>query len=340
MLLQDPAIFAIESSCDDTSVAVLGKSGTLYVQETLHQHETHNYWGGVVPELASREHFEKLSHLADQIIKQLPPHVSIQSVAATCGPGLIGPLLVGASFARGFALGLQCPFIGIHHLRGHLASVFLNQWDCSELFPALTLLCSGGHTQLLYVQADLHAQKLSDTSDDAAGECFDKAAKLLGLGYPGGPAIEKIAATISPNSKEHSKALEFFKKLPSPKSQEGFSFSGLKTAIRLLREKNQEQDAIAPIAWAVQERIAEILHSHLLKASSLFPDAKSLVVCGGVAANQRLRQRLQELGDSQKRTLLLPPLKFATDNAAMIAAAAWKQNPSLQVSEVFARASL
>jgi N6-L-threonylcarbamoyladenine synthase len=259
----------------------------------------------------------------------------------------VGPLLVGASYAQGLAAGWGVPLRGVHHLRGHLASVLLGidsprglSERAQELFPAIVLLVSGGHTQVLRVDAGLRAEAWADTADDAAGECFDKSAKLMGLPYPGGPSIEKLAGTLAPADEATAKRI--FESLPRPRSAEGYSFSGLKTAIRL---KLQADPSLAPapaFAWAVQEAIGATLLSGL-KRSFEGRDTgglKSLVFCGGVAANARLRGLVSDFAAKRKLRLALPPLKHCTDNAAMIAAAAWVQSPALALEGVVARTPL
>jgi N6-L-threonylcarbamoyladenine synthase len=337
---------AVESSCDETAVAVVSDCGEILAEGTLSQIETHQKYGGVVPEVASRAHFEALDDLAVRVLAQSKIS-KIEFVSATCGPGLIGPLLVGASWARGFAAGLEVPFRGVHHLRGHIASVLLSLTDnrllsekAADVFPACVVLASGGHTQVLIVDSQLRAQKLADTADDAAGECFDKSAKLMGLPYPGGPQIEQRATLMTSEQRQQSQILS--RELPRPKSQAGFSFSGLKTAIRLKLESDPSLKTNPAMCGAIQQTIAETLAAGIERALSQtdVSQLKNLVFCGGVAANQELRKAIQVVAERHRLTAIFPPLRLATDNAAMIAAAAFVQAPTFHLSSVEARISL
>jgi N6-L-threonylcarbamoyladenine synthase len=341
-------ILAIESSCDETALALVSDTGQVLVQELATQMQTHNRFGGVVPEVASREHSTTLPLLYNQIRQS--PHFDesrLSAVASTAGPGLIGPLVVGTSFAQGLAMGWNIPWIGVHHLRGHLASVLLGHEDsltlnarAAETFPALVLLVSGGHTQCLLVEPDLSCRKVIDTVDDAAGECFDKTAKLMGLGYPGGVAIEREAQTIT--SAQLIEAQKLAADLPRPKTAKGdFSFSGLKTAIKLSFDRQGEQVGRAVFAWAVQAAIADTLVQGLTRSLlNIQKPVSRLIVCGGVSANQFLRSKLQDFCQQRALTLVLPPLKYCTDNAAMIGAAAWVQDPKWALKDVVARVQL
>lgn len=345
-------IFAVESSCDETAFAVVDHTGFVLAQALHSQILTHEKYGGVVPEIASREHFVVLESLAQKVLSSLPQQTSIVAVAATLGPGLIGPLMVGSGFAQGFAAGLGVPFVGVHHLRGHLASVLLEdaasnatstlQDRANAAFPGLVLLVSGGHSQILFVEKNLRAIKLLDTADDAAGECFDKCAKHMGLPYPGGPNLEKLAAQTT----NFVRATELSNALPRPKSSEGFSFSGLKTAVRRQIDENTGLKKSPEFAWAVQDAICDSLVQGLERAwleiekrHSEF-QTKTISVCGGVAANSTVRSRLLEWSSSKELRLLLPPLRYATDNAAMIGAAAFIQSPDLSLNELVSRAPL
>jgi N6-L-threonylcarbamoyladenine synthase len=336
-------ILAIESSCDETAVAAVDSHGHVVSQRILSQIPEHNRFGGVVPELAARSHFRELDALVELCLKDIGDR-PIRAVAATTGPGLIGPLLVGAQYAKGLAIGWNKAFIGVHHLRGHLASVLLEHAthrpmseSAESIFPAWVLLVSGGHTQVLDVDSKLWARQLATTADDAAGECFDKTAKLMGLPYPGGPQIEACAKQLA----DPGKAEALLKTLPRAQSELGFSFSGLKTAIRLKLEKNPTLKQDPAMCFAVQKCIAETLERGLAKfESELKPDLKTFVFCGGVSANAFLRERLLKFAQSRGLQAIFPPLKFATDNAAMIAAAAWVQDPALQMPLVEARRPL
>ncbi len=349
---------SIESSCDETAVAFVNENGWVIDQVLFSQIEIHKKFGGVVPEIASRSHFEVLDSLVSELFARNPTvkKTDITFVCATKTPGLIGPLLVGATYAEAFAKGLGVEFRGVHHLRGHLAGSLLSEQSTNvllvekakEIFPALVLLASGGHTSILKVNDDLKAQSLIKTVDDAAGECFDKSAKLMGLGYPGGPVIEKLADEFWLNADQSQKdsAMELAKTLPVPKTQEGdFSFSGLKTAIRLTIEKAPQTMNIGLYCWAVQNSIAESLEQGVRRSlkkisAEELAGIKTFVFCGGVAANKTLRSRIQNMAVLNKMEFLAPPIKYCTDNAAMIGASAWVQAKELAPKQIQARSSL
>lgn len=338
-------ILGIESSCDETAVALVDGHGRVLFQALESQIELHNAYGGVVPELASRSHFDVIDVLVERAVERAQSsNVKIRAVAATRGPGLVGPLIVGATFAEGLARGWQLPCVGVHHLRGHLASVLLQEGTddtstlearAQKIFPAIVLLVSGGHTQVLSVDDRLRAQTWAQSADDAAGECFDKSAKLMGLPYPGGPSIEKKALELQ--DADRGLARQLFKELPRPKSPEGFSFAGLKTAIRLKLEKTPELSQSPAFCWAIQEAICDTLLQGLTRSLQDSCQHRSLVFCGGVSANMRIRSQVKQWASQRALELYLPPLKYCTDNAAMIAACAWLQDPTLDVKEVRAR---
>jgi N6-L-threonylcarbamoyladenine synthase len=341
--VNDPApqgILAFESSCDETALSLVQKDGRVVFQHLASQIEIHRRFGGVVPEVASRAHFSVLDELLRHSLEALAAWPGqVVGVAATKGPGLIGPLIVGSACAEGLALSRGVPFIGVHHLRGHLASVLLDESlegatlreRAEKLFPAWVVLASGGHTQVMAVEKDLSCRILAETADDAAGECFDKSAKLMGLPYPGGPEIEALAKKVQ-SEEDLARARMFSSELPRPRSEEGFSFSGLKTAIRLKIQKHPERATDPAFAWAVQDAICESLVAGMRRASKKhaadFP-SKTWLFCGGVAANKELRARLESWAAKSRVALRVPPLKYCTDNAAMIAAAAWVQAPEL-----------
>lgn len=307
----------IESSCDETGIA-LYQTGRGLLAHALHtQIDMHGEYGGVVPELASRDHVQRIVPLVRQVLRDANITLDqIDAVAYTQGPGLGGALLVGASVANALAYTLDIPAIGIHHLEGHLLSPLLS--DPAPGFPFVALLVSGGHTQLMRVDGVGHYSLLGETMDDAAGEAFDKSAKLLGLGYPGGPALAKLAAQGKP---------ERFK-LPRPMLHSGdlnFSFSGLKTAVLTLtrqnginEQKTPDEQTRADIACATQEAIIDVL-AHKAQAALLQTGLNQLVVAGGVGANQLLRQRLSEGIGKRGGKVFYPDMQFCTDNGAMIA---------------------
>jgi N6-L-threonylcarbamoyladenine synthase len=349
-------ILAFESSCDETAMALVDAHGKVLFNCCLSQIELHNRYGGVVPELASRSHFEILNqlalHLKNAENEKIFDRSQIQAVASTMGPGLIGPLLVGSNFARGIASAWSKEFRGVHHLRGHLASVLFDSQieerypgltlaeKAQKIFPALVLLVSGGHCLLMRVTPQLEAHILKTTSDDAAGECFDKCAKLMGLPYPGGPAIQKEALLCLSES-EKTLAREWAAQLPRPKSEEGFSFAGLKTAFRLLLEKDSRAQTNRPaLCKALEETIADSLLRVIKNTEDSYESVQSFICCGGVAANVYLREKLKNWAEKNSLNFHTVPYAYATDNAAMIAAAAWVQGSHLNEEKVFTRGHL
>jgi N6-L-threonylcarbamoyladenine synthase len=315
-------ILGIESSCDETGVALvqadLQKPDALPVllAHALHsQIDMHQAYGGVVPELASRDHIRRVLPLAQQVLAEAgQPLQAIDVVAYTQGPGLAGALLVGAGVACALGAALGKPVLGVHHLEGHLLSPFLSA-DPPE-FPFVALLVSGGHTQLMRVDGVGRYQMLGETIDDAAGEAFDKSAKLMGLGYPGGPALSRLAA--------QGNATAF--KLPRPLLHSGdldFSFAGLKTAVLTQAKKlgADLQDRKADLAASTQAAIVEVLVKKTLKALDQTGLAR-VVVAGGVGANQLLRQQLNAACAQRRVRVHYPELHLCTDNGAMIAMAA------------------
>ena len=301
----------IESSCDETGIALYQMGRGLLAHALYTQVAMHSEYGGVVPELASRDHVRRIIPLARQVMHEADVSLNqIDAIAYTQGPGLGGALLVGASVANALAYALDIPIIGIHHLEGHLLSPLLA--DPAPEFPFVALLVSGGHTQLMRVDSVGQYTLLGETLDDAAGEAFDKSAKLLGLDYPGGPALAKLAASGRPG--------QF--KLPRPMLHSGdldFSFSGLKTAVlTLVRQSGNDEQTRADIACATQEAIIDVL-AHKACAALAQTGLNRLVVAGGVGANQLLRNRLNEYIGKRNGRVFYPDLEFCTDNGAMIA---------------------
>ena len=301
----------IESSCDETGLA-LYQTGHGLLAHVLHtQIALHNEYGGVVPELASRDHVQRITPLLRQVLREADKSIGqIDGIAYTQGPGLGGALLVGASSANALAYALDVPSIGIHHLEGHLLSPLLA--DPAPQFPFVALLVSGGHTQLMRVDGIGQYLLLGETVDDAAGEAFDKSAKLLGLGYPGGAALAKLA--MLGHSGKYT--------LPRPMLHSGnldFSFSGLKTSVlNLVKQNGDDAQTRADIAYAAQEAIIDVL-AHKACAALAQTGLNQLVVAGGVGANQLLRSKLNTEMDKRGRTVFYPDLEFCTDNGAMIA---------------------
>jgi N6-L-threonylcarbamoyladenine synthase len=304
-------VLGIETSCDETGVALYDTQDGLLGHVLYSQVALHAEYGGVVPELASRDHIRRLLPLTRELLGRYGRvNANISGIAYTEGPGLAGALLVGASVARALGYALQIPVVGIHHLEGHLLSPLLAK--PAPAFPFVALLVSGGHTQLMRVNGVGNYALLGETMDDAAGEAFDKTAKLLGLPYPGGPALAQLA--------EQGNRQRF--RLPRPMLNSGdlnFSFSGLKTAVlTLARQELHTETDRADIAAAFQEAIAEVLafkSTAALRATGL----DTLVVAGGVGANRRLRERLQQAAQRQGFAVFYPPLELCTDNGAMIA---------------------
>jgi len=304
-------VLGVESSCDETGIALYDTEHGL-LAHTLHsQVEMHAEYGGVVPELASRDHIRRVLPLTELVLKDANKTLQdIDAIAYTQGPGLSGALLVGTSFAEALAFSLQIPTINVHHLEGHLLAPLLE--DNPPAFPFVALLVSGGHSQLMRVDGIGEYTLLGDTLDDAAGEAFDKTAKLLGLGYPGGPALSKIAENGKPRFK-----------LPRPLLNSGdlnFSFSGLKTAVLTLANQHQplDKNTIADIAWEFQEAVTEVLTTKCMSALRK-TGLDKLIVSGGVGANSKLREKLNAATKRKLCTVNYPRLEFCTDNGAMIA---------------------
>jgi N6-L-threonylcarbamoyladenine synthase len=300
-------VLGIESSCDETGVAVYDTDKGLLAHRLYSQVELHAEYGGVVPELASRDHIRKTIPLIKQVLADVDMALSdLDGIAYTSGPGLMGALMVGASIGRSLAWGLGIPAVAVHHMEGHLLAPMLE--DEKPEFPFIALLVSGGHTLLVKVEAVGDYQILGESLDDAAGEAFDKTAKMLGLGYPGGPLLAKVA--------EQGK--EGIYKFPRPMVDRpglDFSFSGLKTyTLNTWNDSGKTSQDQANIARAFQDAIVDTLFIKCRRALKE-TDCRTLVVAGGVGANTKLRQQLASLGVS----LWFPRLEFCTDNGAMIA---------------------
>ncbi len=313
-------VLGFESSCDETGVALVetqpGGVPRLLAEALHSQVDMHAAYGGVVPELASRDHIRRVLPLARQVLRQAAcPLADVDLVAYTRGPGLAGALLVGAGVAVALATALGKPALGVHHLEGHLLSPFLA--EPAPEFPFVALLVSGGHTQLMQVEGVGRYALLGETIDDAAGEAFDKSAKLMGLGYPGGPALARLAEFGNPTAYT----------LPRPLLHSGdldFSFAGLKTAVMTQHRKLGAQpcdQTLADLAASTQAAIVDVLVAKSLKALKL-TGSRRLVVAGGVGANLRLRETLDAGAAKLQARVFYPPLALCTDNGAMIALAA------------------
>lgn len=309
-------ILGFESSCDETGVALYDTELGLLSHALHSQVAMHAEFGGVVPELASRDHIRRALPLTELVLKQANKNLKdVQGIAYTQGPGLAGALLVGTSIAQSLAMALHVPSVGVHHLEGHLLAPLLE--ENPPQFPFVALLVSGGHSQLMRVDGIGEYELLGDTLDDAAGEAFDKTAKLLGLGYPGGPALAKLASLSNSN---HG-STHFTLPRPMLNSKDlNFSFSGLKTAVLTLVNNNQPltDDIKKDIAWEFQEAVTEILTTKCMSALRE-TGLDNLVVSGGVGANTRLRERLNAATKKKLCKVSYPRLEFCTDNGAMIA---------------------
>ncbi len=306
-------ILGIESSCDETSVAVI--SDNKLIANLISSQDFHTKYGGVVPELSSRAHLQIVMPLVkDALAKSNLALNDLDVICSTAGPGLIGALLVGLTFAKGLAYSLKKPFVAVNYIEGHIFSGFL--MEEKPEFPYLALIVSGGHTLLLLVKSFLEIKKLGTTVDDAAGEAFDKVAKMLGLGYPGGPKIQKAAAKGDPEKINFPVA--------DLKDPYNFSFSGLKTSVLRYVQKNYKESKNIPesdlndIAASFQNAVVKALIKNTRRALSNF-EVKSVSLAGGVAANKALREDVIGLGKQYNKKVVIPALEYCGDNAAMIA---------------------
>lgn len=310
-------ILGIESSCDDTSAAVL--KNEYLVSSLIASQSVHAQWGGVVPELASRAHQANIVPVVDTALKNAGVTADqIDAIAYTIGPGLLGSLLVGTSFAKGLSVSTGKPLVQVNHLHGHILSPFIRQYDKenrSPHFPFLTLLVSGGHTQIVKVNSFYDFQIIGTTIDDAVGEAFDKCSKMMGLGYPGGPIIDKLAKEGDPG--------KFKFNLPKVDGY-NYSFSGIKTSLlyflrdKLAENENFIEENKADICASFQKALIDILLKKLILAAKE-TGIKEVSIGGGVSANSALRERIAEEGKKRGWTTFIPEFKFTTDNAAMIA---------------------
>jgi N6-L-threonylcarbamoyladenine synthase len=317
--LSPARILAIETSCDETACAIVENGRALLASTVASQMEIHARFGGVFPEVASRQHILAITPVIEQTLAQA--HLSlaeVDAIAVTRGPGLAGSLVVGVNAAKGLALGLGLPLVGVNHLEGHLYSAWV--YNAGETpatepqFPLLALLVSGGHTELILMTGHLEYKRLGATQDDAAGEAFDKVARTIGLGYPGGPAIQRAAEGGDPNRFNFPRA-----RLDAPWD---FSFSGLKTAVlREVRtlEKKSNFLPVEDLAASFQAAVVDALFAKTMQAARAF-GAREILVAGGVSANRALRQAFLEQSEFKAH---IPSLSLCTDNAAMIAAAGY-----------------
>jgi N6-L-threonylcarbamoyladenine synthase len=322
-------ILGIETSCDETAAAVVEETGhvdrpwAVRSNVIASQIPIHREWGGVVPELASRQHIRDICGVVERALEDAgAAWTDLGAVAVTQGPGLVGSLLVGVAFAKASAAAAGVPLVAVHHLAGHIESLVLENGELP--LPAVVLVVSGGHTSLYLVSRVGHYELLSRTRDDAAGEAYDKVAKLLGLGYPGGPVIDRLAGGGNDRAVPlpTTRLTHADRNAPALKGDLDFSFSGLKTAVvRYVRERGtlSEQD-VADLSASFQRVVVTVLIERLFDAARRF-GAKSVGIAGGVSANSRLRAELAARGEAREMPVYLPSLRLSTDNAAMIAAA-------------------
>lgn len=318
--MKDVYILAIESSCDETSMSII-KNGSIEIATVvLSQIDIHKNYGGVVPEIASRNHIENITIVLEELLTKANMNLDdITAVAVTYGPGLIGSLLIGVQAAKTISLVTGKPLIPVHHIIGH---IYANNLEERLKFPLIALVVSGGHTELIYMKEDYSFKKIGSTLDDAVGECYDKVARIIDVPYPGGPTIDRWAHEGSPSYK-----------LPIPLNDESFnfSFSGLKSAvINLVHNEKQRNQEIRKkdLAASFQNVVIEIITKKTMKALQE-RKVSNLIVAGGVAANKGIREKLTELCQQENIHCVFPPLNYCTDNAAMIAASgyfAYKKN--------------
>ena len=310
--LKDQYILGIETSCDETAVAIVKNGTEIIANVVASQIESHKRFGGVVPEIASRHHVEAITVVLEEALETANlTYKDIDAIAVTEGPGLVGALLIGVNAAKAIAFAHHIPLVGVHHIAGH---IYANRLVQEMQFPLLSLVVSGGHTELVYMEAHGMFKVLGETRDDAAGEAYDKVARTLNLPYPGGPHIDRLAHEGNASIK-----------LPRAWLEEGsydFSFSGLKSAvINTVHNAEQRGEPIVPedLAASFQSSVIEVLVTKTVKAAEEY-NVKQVLLAGGVAANKGLRAALQEAFQGRTMELIIPPLSLCTDNAAMIAA--------------------
>ena len=310
-------ILAIESSCDETAAAVIEDGRKILSSVVDTQIATHALYGGVVPEIASRRHMEAVVRVTEQALKdaEMDKH-DVDAVAATCAPGLIGALLVGANFGKSLAFAMNKPFIPVHHIRGHIAATYLAYPELKP--PFLTLIASGGHSEIVMVKSYTEFEILGGTRDDAAGEAFDKVARVLGVGYPGGPKIDKLAQ--DGDAKMYKLPDSHIKDAPLD-----FSFSGLKTAVINLAHNAEQKGETIDRNGLAASFCAAVVHTLVprLEMAVKQTHARRVVCAGGVAANSFLRAALQDMAKREHVQLFMPPLQLCGDNAAMIGSQAF-----------------
>ncbi|RKN82207.1 tRNA (adenosine(37)-N6)-threonylcarbamoyltransferase complex transferase subunit TsaD [Paenibacillus ginsengarvi] len=319
-------ILAVETSCDETSVAVVRDGTEILANVVSSQIDTHKRYGGVVPEIASRKHVESVTLMLEEAVRAAGIRLSdLSAIAVTQGPGLVGALLVGVVAAKTLACALQIPLIGVHHIAGHIyANRLVHRLD----YPLVALVVSGGHTELVHVPAPGVFRIIGQTRDDAAGEAYDKVARAMGLPYPGGPHVDRLAL-------EADEAVPMPRAWLEPESYD-FSFSGLKSAVlAAINQAKMRGDVLHPasLSKGFQDSVVDVLVEKAIRASKAY-GAKQLLLAGGVAANKGLREALAARCEQEKLALLVPPLSLCTDNAAMIAAAAFLKWEAGELSEL------
>lgn len=313
---KDITILSIETSCDETACSIVRNGHELLSNIVVSQIESHKRFGGVVPEVASRHHVETITTVIEEVLNQagLTPQ-ELDAVAVTEGPGLIGALLVGINAAKAFSFAHDLPLIPVHHIAGH---IYANQLEEELTFPLMALIVSGGHTELIYMEDHLSFEVIGETRDDAVGEAYDKVARVIGLPYPGGPHIDRL-------SKEGKDTFNFPRAYLEAGSYD-FSFSGLKSAV-INSLHNHKQKGLEvnekDVAASFQYSVVDVLTNKTMQAVEEY-EVKELIIAGGVAANSGLRARFEQLTRMQHINLHIPELKFCTDNAAMIGAAAYQ----------------
>ena len=307
-------ILGIESSCDETSIAIVRDGNEILSNKISSQIAIHKEYGGVVPEIASRQHIKNIAAILQESLEEAKVTLDdIDYIAVTYAPGLIGALLVGVSVAKGLAYGKNIPLVPVHHIRGHIYANFIEN---EVELPCMALVVSGGHTNIIYIDKNYNFKNLGATLDDAVGESYDKVARVLGIGYPGGPVIDKMYYEGNPN---------FLKITTTRVEGYNFSFSGIKTSvINYVNKMNMKKENFKPedLAASFQQKVVNILCDKVLKACDENP-VKNIIIAGGVAANSLLRKELKERGEGKGLNVYFPSMKLCTDNGAMIALAAY-----------------
>lgn len=324
----DKLILGIESSCDETAAAVV-KNGREILSNVINtQIDLHKKYGGVVPEIASRKHIQNIDAVVEEALKSANVTIDdIDAIAVTYGPGLVGALLVGVSFAKGYAYAANKPLVPVHHIKGHIMANFLAHKELEP--PFVCLVASGGHSHIVLVEDYVKFKILGRTRDDAAGEAFDKIARILDLGYPGGPYIDKL-------SKEGNKDAYKFPRVRMDKDSLDFSFSGVKTAVINFLHKAEQQGVElnkADIAASFQDAVTDVLCEHTIEAAKKY-NIKTIAIAGGVAANSNLREKMTDMAGQDGIDVLYPPPVLCTDNAAMIACAGYYLYENGNVAEL------